>query len=56
MQDFLEAIEGGASGEDIASLPIPESYRAGARAAGRADDVGGRGVIGEGPAEVASRR
>ena len=28
MQDFLDAIEGGASGEDIAALPIPESYRA----------------------------
>jgi crotonyl-CoA reductase len=28
MQDFLEAIEGGASGEDIAAIPIPESYRA----------------------------
>ena len=27
MQDFLDAIEGGASGEDIAALPIPESYR-----------------------------
>jgi len=28
MQEFLEAIEGGASGEDIASIPIPETYRA----------------------------
>src|SRR4029450_10480397 len=28
MQDILEAIEGGASGEDIAALPIPESFRA----------------------------
>src|SRR6476661_434161 len=28
MQEFLDAIEGGASGEDIAALPIPESYRA----------------------------
>ena len=28
MQDILDAIEGGASGEDIAALPIPESYRA----------------------------
>src|SRR5215210_5282117 len=28
MQEILEAIEGGASGEDIAALPIPESYRA----------------------------
>jgi crotonyl-CoA reductase len=28
MQDFLDAIEGGASGEDIAAIPIPESYRA----------------------------
>src|SRR4051794_34601248 len=27
MQDFVEAIEGGASGEDIAAIPIPESYR-----------------------------
>src|SRR4030095_5258140 len=28
MQQILEAIEGGASGEEIAALPIPESYRA----------------------------
>jgi crotonyl-CoA reductase len=28
MQQILEAIEGGASGDDIAALPIPESYRA----------------------------
>ena len=28
MQAILEAIQGGASGEDIASLPVPESYRA----------------------------
>jgi crotonyl-CoA reductase len=28
MQHILEAIQGGASGEDIAALPIPESYRA----------------------------
>ncbi|CAN5503158.1 crotonyl-CoA carboxylase/reductase [soil metagenome] len=28
MQRFLEAIQSGASGEDIAALPIPESYRA----------------------------
>jgi crotonyl-CoA reductase len=28
MQHILDAIEGGASGEDIAALPIPESYRA----------------------------
>src|SRR3990170_2902738 len=28
MQDFLDAIEGGASSEDIAAIPIPESYRA----------------------------
>src|SRR4051812_26210267 len=28
MQEILDAIEGGASGEDIAALPIPESYRA----------------------------
>jgi crotonyl-CoA reductase len=28
MQDFLDAIESGASGEDIAAIPIPESYRA----------------------------
>ena len=27
MQDFVEAIEGGASGEDIAALPIPDHYR-----------------------------
>src|SRR5687768_10959495 len=28
MQEILDAIEGGASGEDIAALPIPESFRA----------------------------
>ena len=28
MQDFVQAIESGASGEDIAAIPIPESYRA----------------------------
>src|SRR3954454_12867465 len=28
MQEFLEAIQSGASGDDIANLPIPESYRA----------------------------
>ena len=28
MQPFLDAISSGASGEDIAALPIPESYRA----------------------------
>ncbi|MDQ3294368.1 MAG: crotonyl-CoA carboxylase/reductase, partial [Actinomycetota bacterium] len=27
MQAFLEAIQSGASGEDIAAIPIPESYR-----------------------------
>ena len=27
MQDFLDAIEGDASGDDIAAIPIPESYR-----------------------------
>ena len=28
MQEILEAFEGGASGDDIAALAIPESYRA----------------------------
>ena len=28
MQAFLDAIQSGASGEDIAAIPIPESYRA----------------------------
>src|ERR687894_1219584 len=28
MQEILEAIQGGASGDEIAALPIPESYRA----------------------------
>src|SRR5262245_39797324 len=28
MQPFLDAIQSGASGEDIAAIPIPESYRA----------------------------
>ncbi|MCB0968686.1 MAG: crotonyl-CoA carboxylase/reductase, partial [Ilumatobacter sp.] len=28
MQHILEAIQAGASGDDLANLPIPESYRA----------------------------
>jgi crotonyl-CoA reductase len=28
MQEILDAIQGGASGDDLAALPIPESYRA----------------------------
>jgi crotonyl-CoA reductase len=28
MREFLDAIESGASGDDIANIPIPESYRA----------------------------
>jgi crotonyl-CoA reductase len=28
MQQILDAIQAGASGDDIAALPIPESYRA----------------------------
>jgi crotonyl-CoA reductase len=37
MEHILEAIDGGASGEEIANLPIPESYRA---AFVRRDEVG----------------
>jgi crotonyl-CoA reductase len=37
MQAILEAIQAGASGDDLANLPIPESYRA---AFVRRDDVG----------------
>ena len=37
MEQILEAIQSGASGEEIGSLPIPESYRA---AFVRRDDVG----------------
>ena len=28
MQEILDAIQSGASGDDIANLPVPESYRA----------------------------
>ena len=28
MQEFLSAIQAGASGEDLAAIPLPESYRA----------------------------
>ncbi|MCI3949224.1 MAG: crotonyl-CoA carboxylase/reductase, partial [Acidimicrobiales bacterium] len=28
MKDYLDAIQSGASGEDIAALPLPEAYRA----------------------------
>ncbi len=37
MQAYLDAIQGGASGEDIAALPVPESYRA---ATVRKDEAG----------------
>ena len=37
MQAFLDAITAGASGEDIAAIPIPESYRA---ALVRKDEMG----------------
>ncbi|HET6793125.1 MAG TPA: crotonyl-CoA carboxylase/reductase [Acidimicrobiales bacterium] len=37
MRQFLEAIQSGASGEDIANIPVPESYRA---ALVRKEDVG----------------
>jgi crotonyl-CoA reductase len=37
VQAFLEAIQNGASGEEIASIPLPESYRA---ALVRKEDVG----------------
>jgi crotonyl-CoA reductase len=37
MQEILDAIQSGASGQDIANLPIPESYRA---AIVRKDEVG----------------
>lgn len=36
MQDILDAIQSGASGEDLANIPLPESYRA---AFVRAEDV-----------------
>ena len=56
MQEFLQAIEGGASGEDIAAIPIPESYRAAHVLRAEQTDVGGGGVRRQGPAEVAARR
>ena len=28
MQEILDAIQAGASGEELAALPLPESYRA----------------------------
>ena len=28
MQAFLDAIQAGASGDDIGNIPVPESYRA----------------------------
>ncbi|HZQ26412.1 MAG TPA: crotonyl-CoA carboxylase/reductase [Acidimicrobiales bacterium] len=37
MQEILDAIQSGASGQDIANLPVPESYRA---ALVRKDEVG----------------
>src|SRR5581483_2501003 len=37
MRAFLDAIQAGASGEDIAAIPVPESYRA---ALVRKEDVG----------------
>jgi crotonyl-CoA reductase len=42
MQHFLEAIESGASGDEIAALPIPESYRAAYVRRGDVDMFDGR--------------
>ena len=41
MQEILDAIQGGASGDDIAALPIPETYRAALVLRDEQDDVGG---------------
>ena len=56
MQQILDAILAGASGDDIADLPLPESYRAAFVAAGRAGDVRRARVRRQGPAQVAARR
>ncbi len=43
MQQILEAIQAGATGDDIANLPIPESYRAAFVKRDETDDVRGHG-------------
>ena len=56
MQEILDAIQAGASGDDLANLPIPESYRAAFVLRDEAGDVRGARLRGQGPAQVAARR
>ena len=49
MQQILEAIQNGASGDELAALPLPESYRAVVRPQGRAGHVRGPRVGRQGP-------
>ena len=56
MQQILDAIEAGATGDELAALPIPEHYRAAVRAPRRGGDVRGHGVGRQGPAQDPARR
>ena len=56
MQAILEAIQAGASGDELANLPVPESYRAAFVSPRRADHVRRAGFRRQGPPQVPPRR
>ena len=56
MQEILDAIQAGASGDDLAALPIPESYRAAFVRRDEEEMFEGVRVGGQGPPQVAARR
>ena len=56
MQEFLSAIQAGASGDEIAALPLPESYRAAFVRRDEEEMFDGLRVRRQGPAQVAPRR
>ena len=56
MREILEAIQSGASGDDLANLPIPESYRAAHVLRSESRHVGRGRVRRQGPPQVAPRR
>ena len=56
MQAILEAIQAGASGDDLANIAIPESYRAAFVKRDEQTMWEGVDVRGQGPPQVAPRR
>ncbi len=56
MEKILEAIQAGASGDEIANLPIPGQLPGCVRQARRGRDVRRRRVLGQGPAQEPARR